>query len=182
MLISQTKEQIQALSAIQANCEIQSVTLLSCNVTRAKAGSKFKEPYSVKPALSNIATVRHEDLLIAEVSFEYSAWDASEPPERLFLVNCTFEVSYQLHDGYNPSAEQMASFGRGTAVFNCWPYAREFLRDITSRIGHQTPVLPLLRIVPKKAEPAAQQTIDTTATIAELPESSDDIEELDIDE
>jgi hypothetical protein len=170
MQLSQTKEQIQALSALQANCEIHSVTLLSCNVIKAKTGSgKFKEPYSVKPALSNIAPSCQDGFLVVEVSFEYSAWDASEPPERLFLVNCTFEVSYKLRDDYRPTSDQLASFGRGTAVFNCWPYAREFLQDITSRIGHQTPALPLLRIVPKKSEPK-NQTIDATVVKAELPE------------
>jgi hypothetical protein len=172
MRISQTKEQIRALSTLQANCEIRAVTLLSCNVTRAKAGgSNFKEPYSVRPALSNIAPFHLDGLLVVEVSFEYSAWDASEPPERLFLVNCTFEVSYEVQNEYMPSSEELASFGRGTAVFNCWPYAREFLRDITSRIGHQTPVLPLLRIVPKKVEPAVQQTIEATPTRIQAAES-----------
>lgn len=174
MLISQTKEQIQALSAVQANCEIQSVTLLSCNVTRAKTGAQFREPYSVKPALSNIASARCDDQLVVEVSFEYSAWDSSEPPERLFQVICTFEVNYQLHDGYNPTPEEITSFSKGTAVFNCWPYAREFLQDITSRIGHRAPTLPLLRIVPKKVDPGSQQMIDTTAIRGELPEVEDD--------
>lgn len=164
MQLSQTKEQIQALSAVQANCEIQSITLLSSGVTRAKTGGVFREPFSVRPALSNISSSRQGKSLVVEVSFEYSAWDASEPPERLFLVTCCFEVSYELHDGFDPSPEEMNSFSRGTAVFNCWPYAREFLRDMTSRMGHQTPVLPLLRIVPKKADPASQQTIEATAS------------------
>jgi hypothetical protein len=168
MLISQTKEQIQALSALQAKCEIQAVTLLSCTVARAKTPSSFKEPYSVKPALSNISFVRHGDSLVVEVSFEYSAWDSSEPPERLFLVNCSFEVSYKIDEDYYPSPEELSSFSRGTAVFNCWPYAREFLRDITARIGHQTPALPLLRIVPKKADVVAKLTIDTVATPPQL--------------
>ena len=172
MLISQTKEQIQALSAIQAHCEIEGITLLSCDVKRAKAGStRFKEPYSVKPAVSNIATSRQDGSLVVEVSFEYSAWDSSEPSERLFLVNCTFEVSYTLLHGYSPTPEQISSFGRGTAVFNCWPYAREFLRDITSRIGHQTPTLPLLRIVPKNIDVTTPKTIDGTVVKGEISES-----------
>jgi hypothetical protein len=163
----QTREQIQALSALQANCEIRSITLVSCSASNAKAASgRFKEPYSVKPILSNVAPVCQDGFLIVSVSFEYSAWDASEPPERLFLVNCTFELIYELHDNYSPSNDQIVSFGRGTAVFNCWPYAREFLQSITSRLGHQTPAIPLLRIVPKKADPKAKLM---EATTAELP-------------
>jgi hypothetical protein len=170
--ISQTKEQIQALSSVQANCEIQGITLLSCSVTRAKAGNTLKEPFSVKPALSNISSSRHDSTLVIEVSFEYSAWDSSEPAERLFLVNCTFEVAYQLRDGYTPSNDELASFSRGTAVFNCWPYAREFLRDITARLGHQTPALPLLRIVPKKPDVIAKQVVEVSSEPAKLPEAN----------
>ena len=173
MQISQTREQIQALSALQAKCEIRAITLLSCTVVRAKSPSTFTEPYSVKPALSNISFVRSGNALVVEVSFEYSAWDSSEPPERLFLVNCSFEVSYGIDEDYEPSTEELSSFSRGTAVFNCWPYAREFLRDITARIGHQTPALPLLRIVPKKVEASAKRVIDTVATQAELPAGED---------
>jgi hypothetical protein len=152
MQISQTAEQIQALAALQQHCEIKDITLSSCSASRPKAGIQFRSPYSVRPALSNVSPSRRGDLLIVEVSFEYSAWDSSEPPERLFSVNCSFEVSYQIRDNHDPSDEEIASFGRGTAVFNCWPYAREFLRDMTSRLGHPTPVLPLLRIVPKKSD------------------------------
>lgn len=177
MQLSQTKDQIRALAALQEKCEIQDVKLLSSSATKAKAAAKFREPFAVKPMISNISPSRYEDSLIVEVSFEYSAWDSSEPPERLFMVNCTFEVSYLLHQDYNPSTEEVSSFSRGTAVFNCWPYAREFLRDITARMGHQTPALPLLRIVPKKAEPTRQQTIECVATKAELPESEFEAEE-----
>jgi len=157
MQISQTSEQIKALSTFQGHCEIEGITLLSCNTSRAKAGTSFREPFSVKPALSNISSSVQGGQFVVEVSFEYSAWDASEPPERLFLINCTFETIYRIRDDYSPSDEEKHSFSRGTAVFNCWPYAREFLRDITARLGHQTPALPLLRITPKKVEPTEEE-------------------------
>jgi hypothetical protein len=149
MHISQTQEQIAALQAFQDHCEIESVTLQKCTATRAKAGTVFKEPFSVKPLLSNISSAIQGQQFVVEVEFEYTAWDSSEPPERLFMVDCSFEVAYRIRDGYAPSEAERSSFSRGTAVFNCWSYAREFLRDITARLGHQTPVLPLLRITPK---------------------------------
>ncbi len=158
MQISQTKEQIRDLLELQNHCELEGITLQSCNTIRAKAGTTFKEPFAARPSLSNVASSVQGGRLIAEVSFEYSAWDSSEPSERLFLVNCTFEVCYLLHD-YIPSEPERLAFSRGTAVFNCWPYAREFLRDITARIGHQTPTLPLLRIIPKKAEDSQVEQI-----------------------
>jgi len=150
--ISQTAEQINALRLFQDHCELEGITLQCCNSSRAKAGSQFKAPFAPKPAVSNISSSIQGEFFVVEVSFEYTAWDSSEPPERLFLITCTFEVAYRVRAGFIPSEEQKSSFSRGTAIFNCWPYAREFLRDLTARLGHQTPVLPLLRITPKKPE------------------------------
>jgi hypothetical protein len=156
MQISQTKEQIAALKSLQDHCDLETITLQCCNAQRAKAGAVFTEPFSVKPMLSNISPSQTGDQLIVEVSFEYAAWDSSEPQQRIFQINCAFDVCYRLRDSYSPTEVEKQSFSRGTAVFNCWPYAREFFRDITSRLGHPTPALPLLRITPKKIEVAAQ--------------------------
>src|ERR1022692_996221 len=141
MLLSQTREQIQALSALQANCEIRSITLVSCSASNAKAASgKFKEPYSVKPILSNVAPVCQDGFLIVSVSFEYSAWDASEPPERLFLVNCTFELIYELHDNYSPSNDQIV--GRAIVIVK---FINEFKRAV-----HQKETFGRLRGIPSR--------------------------------
>ena len=156
MQISQTKEQIAALKSLQDRCELETITLQSCNAVRAKTGATFSEPFSVKPLLSNISTSQHETQLVVEVSFEYAAWDSSEPQQRIFLATCIFEVCYRLNDSYVPTEAERHSFSRGTAVFNCWPYAREFFSDITARLGHMTPALPLLRITPKKTEANAE--------------------------
>ena len=152
MRLSQTNEQIRALSEFQNHCEIEEITLQACTATRAKVGTELKEPLSIQPALSNISAHLESDRFVVEVSFEYAAWDSSEPRERAFFVTGVFEASYKMLDDYTPTNEEKTSFARGTAVFNCWPYAREFFRDITSRIGHQAPLLPLLRITPAKTE------------------------------
>jgi hypothetical protein len=160
MRLSQTKEQIAALRSFQEQCEIENVSLQSCAATRAKADAIFTEPYSVKPSLSNISSAQHGNMFVVEVSFDYNAWDSSEPSMQLFHVNCTFEVCYRLRDGFVPSDDEKTSFSRGTAVFNCWPYAREFFRDITSRLGQTAPVLPLLRIIPKQPPAPEPQILE----------------------
>ena|SRR5665213_1244270 len=170
--ISQTPEQIKALSAFQNHCEIEAITLQSCTADRAKYGTQFNEPFSVKPALTNTNCFSQGQSFVVEVSFEYTAWDSSEPPQRLFKVDCTFEVSYRMRDDYAPTDVEKASFSKGTAVFNCWPYAREFLSDLTSRLGHQTPVLPLLRITPKKASSPPPAVEAQPKPAASLPHST----------
>jgi len=101
-----------------------------------------------------------------EVVFRFQGFDSSEGKVPLFSIECSFDVEYEIESGFQPSPEAIAVFKDGNAVFNCWPYAREFLQSITSRLGHQTPAIPLLRIVPKKADPKAKLM---EATTAELP-------------
>jgi hypothetical protein len=170
MQISQTKEQIAALKSLQDHCELETISLQSCNASRAKAGVQFTEPFSVKPVLSNVSNFQHGDQFVVEVAFEYAAWDSAEPPQRIFLVNCSFEVCYRVRDSYAPTEEERHSFSRGTAVFNCWPYAREFFRDITARLGHPTPALPLLRITPKKSETIAKAAEGVPVLTAPKPQ------------
>lgn len=170
MQISQTTEQIAALKSLQDKCELENISLLSCHAVRAKAGVRFSEPFSAKPNLSNISNTQEGDHFTVEVSFEYSAWDSSEPQQRIFLINCVFEVCYRMRDSYVPSEAERYSFSRGTAVFNCWPYAREYFRDITARLGHPTPVLPLLRITPKKSDSPAKAPAIITKPKAALAE------------
>jgi hypothetical protein len=80
----------------------------------------------------------------------------------LFGVECAFDIDYEIEDkSYIPSPESIAAFKDGNAIFNCWPYAREFVQNITIRMAVHPPPLPFLRIVPKrkpKAEvPAATE-------------------------
>ncbi|HEV2485107.1 MAG TPA: hypothetical protein VGT08_06210 [Terracidiphilus sp.] len=154
--LSRTKEQFSALRRFQDKCDLEAITLLACNATRGEAGTAFAEPYSIRPGVSNVSSSQSGRLFVAKISFEYDAWDSSEPSQRLFQVNCTFEISYRLREGYIPTDEERMSFSHATAVFNCWPYAREFFRDMTSRLGHNAPVLPLLHVIPKQ-QAAAQQ-------------------------
>ena len=156
MNIAQTEEQIKALSAVQANCQMLSIDLLCCNATRPKTGAVFSSPFSARPKVSNVSCSLLDSRLVVELAFEYSAWDSSEPAERIFHINCVFEVAYRLSEGYTPSEDEKSSFSRGTALHNCWPYAREFFRDITTRLGHPAPALPLLRITPKLSDDSSK--------------------------
>lgn len=165
--LTRTTEQLSALRRFQDKCDLEAITLLSCNATRGEAGTVYIEPYSIRPGVSNISWSQTARLFVAKISFEYDAWDSAEPSQRLFQVNCTFEVSYQLREGYVPTEEEKSSFSRATALFNCWPFAREFFRDLTTRLGHNTPLLPLLHVIPKQAT-VAPPTLEAPSEPKEL--------------
>jgi len=49
--------------------------------------------------------------------------------------------------------DDLDMFANVNGVFNCWPYWREFVQNITTRMGLPSLIVPLLKI-PKKPSPS----------------------------
>jgi hypothetical protein len=68
----------------------------------------------------------------------------------LFSIECAFDLDYEINDkDFEPLPESISAFKDGNAIFNCWPYARELVSSLTSRMDLQVPALPFLRMAPK---------------------------------
>jgi len=70
-------------------------------------------------------------------------------PEPVILVECAYEVDYVLREGFEITSEHMKAFKDGNAIFNAWPYFREYLQNNLQRMGLPPLVAPFLRIQPK---------------------------------
>lgn len=138
---------------LQSKCELRRVALHQC---RASAGDPqpLKGPFSLRVSHDSVAHSVIDGMLRIEVRFQIESYDATEPPVMVFEVHCSFALDYELADrSFQPSAESVAAFKDGNAIFNCWSYAREFFQNIASRMELIPPPLPLLRIVPQALEP-----------------------------
>jgi hypothetical protein len=61
-------------------------------------------------------------------------------------ITSTFLVAYDAENLTDLRAEHFHSFGALNGVFNAWPYWRELLHSLTSRMGLPAFLLPVLRI------------------------------------
>lgn len=153
MIISQTPEEISAAQIIQQKCELVSIILRQCHVSLEGSEATLKRPFSLKLSHNSIANALLNDTLSIEVRYQIQCYDSSEPPSLLFSVECSFQVDYEIQDKeFNPPAESIEAFKDGNAIFNTWPYAREFAQSMNTRMGVHPPPIPLLRIVPKLAK------------------------------
>jgi len=75
--------------------------------------------------------------------------------ERAFEVMSRYALTYRLRDGFTPTPEMLEAFQVGNAVFQCWPYFREFFQNLTQRMGLGLPPLPMLRLAVAAGEEAA---------------------------
>ncbi len=70
-------------------------------------------------------------------------------------IGATFEILYEYHTSIKVTPEQIAAFGHLIGVNNAWPYWREFIQSMTSRMGLPSLTLPLLRL--ESAHPVATE-------------------------
>ena len=165
MIISQSLEEIQSAIALQSKCELKRVGLRQCHASLEGTQTEMAGPFSLMVSHNSIANAIRDGLLRIEGRFQVQGYDSSEPPALLFSVECAFDLDYEIKDkDFEPSSESISAFKDGNAIFNCWPFARELVSSLTSRMDLHVSSLPFLRMIPK---PPAQPKAEAS------PESSD---------
>lgn len=113
------------------------------------SGGALLTELSFKPAGARCG--EHELVLSVDFEFKISRQhfeSDSDKGAELVILQCTFEVKYSLNPTFAPNAEQIEAFHSGNAVFNCWPFFREFIQNTVVRLNYPPPPVPFLRLQP----------------------------------
>jgi len=62
------------------------------------------------------------------------------------VVTATFELIYRLPRAVAPTQVELDTFARTNAIFNVWPYWREFIQNMFTRMTLPPLLLPLYRL------------------------------------
>jgi len=162
MIIEQTKKQIDDAINFHTHAEISSLRLARARVwsreriTRA-TGKPVNFDINFKPG----AYSEEDGALVVETDFVFAINQdqADNPEERqpLVIIECCFEATYCFAPDFKPSEQQIEAFRSANAVFNCWPFFREFVQTSITRMHFPPPPVPFLKIV-RKAEPPKIET------------------------
>jgi preprotein translocase subunit SecB len=153
-MIFQTKEETELAIAVNRNAQINDVRLARAKTTADRPEIALKNPIVVSMDVKAKHIEASGGQLLVEVSFRLAGSRKEDQSKKgtIFCVECTFEVSYQLHPEFTPSIEQIKAFKDGNAIFNCWPYCRQYVQDMIQRMGYPPLILPLLRVQTKHRE------------------------------
>ena len=153
-MIFQTKEETDLAVAVNRNAQISDMRLARAKVSADCPGNALTAPITVSMGVKAKQIEGPTTQLLIEVSFRLtgSKKEDTSKNKTVVCVECTFEVSYQLHPEFMPSAEQIKAFKDGNAIFNCWPYCRQYVQDMIQRMGYPPLILPLLRVQTKHHE------------------------------
>jgi hypothetical protein len=74
------------------------------------------------------------------------------PEEILIRIEARFAITYAIHSTESLTPENYEAFSERNAVFNIWPYWREFVQSTTVRMGLPALTLPVFRVGLTKLE------------------------------
>ncbi len=80
----------------------------------------------------------------ARIEVKIAASGASAEPH--LAVSAVFEIKYRVPQGARFSAHELEAFADTNAIFNVWPFWREYIQSVTGRMDLPAVVLPLFRV------------------------------------
>lgn len=159
--MAKKKIEISFESAVKVSdrVEFQSVKLLSCVCMQKK-----KCPVGPK-AFDITKTSRYEindehNVIGVIVQFGLHAYGKGVEQKKknsFFDIDATFILSYSISscDGLNDI--EFNNFAQLNGIYNAWPYWREFVQSITSRMGLPTLTVPVFRFVKSPSKIGTEQ-------------------------
>lgn len=144
------EQKAAALARIVAEVELEDVQLVDATVHRQR-GAPVGPLHVVVAPTAKVRDVLEDGRFDLEVGIRVtaSADDAREPH---IEISMSFALQYRMEGGARASKEELKEFAAGNGVFNAWPYARELVHSLTTRMGLRPLILPVMRRLPGLAE------------------------------
>jgi preprotein translocase subunit SecB len=87
-----------------------------------------------------------EGPLIVHAKIQARVSPAEGKGEDFVSIAGVFELVYRIHAEIKASPSQLQAFAESNAVFNSWPYFREYVQAMTTRMALPPIMLPLFRL------------------------------------
>jgi hypothetical protein len=150
LVIEQTQDEIKLALQVHKHAAIESVRVASAKWKSLPPDQQPDGPIRLafhrrsKHSPSPPGTLRIEILFRTE---------GTTNEVSVFSVESTFEVDYSLEDGFEIAPAQIKAFKDGNAIFNAWPYYREFLQSAVQRMALPPLAAPFMRVQTREPRP-----------------------------
>ena len=134
IFIERNPDQNQAAMAFFSRADLRADCSYQLGGHRVSDWEALKQPLRTDVRFEPASVHLTENLARFNTEFSFRAVDSSNPASDAIRVNCEFEASYALNDGYKPSPREVEAFQTGNAVVNCWPFFREFVQSTVVRM------------------------------------------------
>lgn len=148
LLIEQDAEDAKLAFGVHQNSSLRQIRLVRAKMTSTLRPESADDPLEI--AFQHKSKQVDSPPRCFRVSVVFKMNGKREGDEAVPVsVECDFEADYELADGFTLSPEAARAFKDGNAVFNMWPYFREYLQSSLQRMGLPVLTAPFLRLQPK---------------------------------
>jgi preprotein translocase subunit SecB len=129
--------------ALQARLHLLDISLYECEAKGAGPPDAAVDPVPLTINLdSEVSLIKDSG-----IDFEVALRVACEG-ELVFHIQTTFLVRYRFFDLAKPASKtELTAFSKSYPAIAAWPYIRETVQALASRMGFPTEPLPLLRLL-----------------------------------
>ena len=163
IVIEQNQDETKLAFEVNQSAAINRIRLARAKVASQAMDEGPKAPITVSFNFKSKPLTAPPNVLRLEIAFRMAGIEEKEEgkedapekkpddkkPETVVLVECAYEVDYVLREGFEITPEHVKSFKDGNAIFNAWPYFREYLQNNLQRMGLPPLTAPFLRLQPK---------------------------------
>jgi hypothetical protein len=144
------KDPYNLASLVAEKVEIENVLLAKCVAERASTLAGKGSEVTLTFGVSNLGFGRSPEsnrLIVTPTFAATLTSDADEKTEVLVSIRARFIVMYSVTSFEGIDDEHLRAFSATNGVFNAWPYWREFVQNMTARMGLPVPItIPVFRL------------------------------------
>jgi hypothetical protein len=163
IVIEQNLDELKLASEVNQNAAINRIRLARGKVASQAMDEGPEAPIEVMFNFKSKPLTAPSNVLRLEIAFRMAGTEereeatknkpekksADKKPEPVIQVECAYEVDYALRKDFSITPEHVKAFKDGNAIFNTWPYFREYLQNNLQRMGLPPLTAPFLRLQPK---------------------------------
>lgn len=140
------KPNFDLIRRIARSIELEEVSLRHCEVARTEEVAKRQSVKIQLDVSGETTTLSSKDqAFIATIEFKLQAKGRKET--EVFRMNSSFDLFYRMMSSDESfSKDELEQFTRVNGVFNAWPYFREFVQNLSARMGYPSITVPVFRI------------------------------------
>jgi preprotein translocase subunit SecB len=128
--------------ALQARLYLRDISLYECEAKGAGPPDAAVDPVPLDAELDSEVSLMNGSGIDFAVTLRVSCEDPL-----IFHVQTTFLVRYRFFDVAKPASKtELDAFSKSYPAIAAWPYIRETMQALASRMGFPTEPLPLLRL------------------------------------
>jgi hypothetical protein len=129
--------------ALQARLRLKDIALYECEAKGAGPPNAAVDPVPLTADLDSVVSL----VTGSDIDFAVILRVACED-ELIFHIQTTFLVRYRFFDLAKPASKtELRAFCKSYPAITAWPFIRETVQALASRMGFPVEMLPLLRVV-----------------------------------